>query len=280
MTTYAFHLINMFAERRLGGNPVVVFTCDEMPDEATRQALAFQMGVAETVFTTYDNKRVHIHSPQFALPYSTQALLASAEATHPNETGLAAQAFETAQGETWLLRQADRWWSQITTPHTRQTQHSVTDIAVAMGLTASDIVGTPLFVDCALEQLIIQVRSQQAVLQACPQPQALARLAESSKNLPQAAVWCSDGDLITMRFFSCDAFNVYEDFGSGTGAANVAGWMLASGQNPPFSLRIEQGHSIQRLVTRLSVILVEVDAQRAIRVGGSAFRVGGGSIEL
>jgi trans-2,3-dihydro-3-hydroxyanthranilate isomerase len=280
MTPYPFHLINTFAERRLSGNPIVVFTTEEMPDEATRQTLAFQMGVAETAFIAENDKHVHVHSTQYALPFSVQAMLATAEAAHPNETGLAAQAFKTNQGETWLLRQGDRWWSQLATAHTRPAQHSNLDIASALGIAATDIVGTPLFVDCGLEQLIVQVRSQQSVLQANPQVHSLARLAESSKNLPQAAVWSNDGDHITLRFFSCDAFQIYEDFGAGTGAANIAGWMMASGQSAPFSLRIEQGLTIQRLISRLSVIHVEVDAQRNIRVGGNTHRVGGGVIEL
>ncbi|WP_293933815.1 PhzF family phenazine biosynthesis protein [Iodobacter sp.] len=280
MTSYPFHLINMFAERRLGGNPVVVFTTAEMPDEQTRQTLAYQMAVAETAFISDDDTLVHVHSPQYALPFSCQALLSTAEATHPNEIGLAAQVFKTHLGEAWLLRQADRWWSQMSTPHTRQSIHSVLEIAEALALNPKDIVGRPLFVDCGLEQLIVQVKSQQSVLQANPQPQGLAKLAESSKNLPQAAVWCRDDNQITLRFFSCDAFTVYEDFGSGTGAANIAGWLLASGQSAPFSLRIEQGHTIHRLVSRLSVILVEVDENRVIRVGGNAHRVGGGVIEL
>jgi trans-2,3-dihydro-3-hydroxyanthranilate isomerase len=280
MTRYPFHLINTFAERRLSGNPIVVFTTEEMPDEATRQTLAFQMGVAETAFIAQTDTHVYVHSPQYALPFSVQAMLATAEATHPNETGLAAQAFKTNSGETWLLRQGDRWWSQLAAPHTRPSQHSAVEIAAALGISPSDIVGTPLFVDCGLEQLIVKVRSQQAVLQVSPKAAALEKLATSSKNLPQVAVWCTDNDLITLRFFSCDAFSVFEDFGAGTAAANIAGWMMASGQSAPFSLRIEQGHSIQRLVTRLSVLLVEVDAQRMIRVGGNTHRVGGGELEF
>ncbi|AMC35605.1 PhzF family phenazine biosynthesis protein [Janthinobacterium sp. B9-8] len=280
MTLYPFHLINTFAERRLSGNPIVVFTPDEMPDEQTRQTLAFQMGVAETAFIAQTGTQVHVHSTQHALPFSVQAMLATAEATHPNESGLAAQAFKTNHGETWLLRQNERWWSQLATAHTRPAQHSNAEIAMTLGIAAGDIVGAPLFVDCGLEQLIVQVRSQQAVLQTSPQAASLAKLAESSKNLPQVAVWSNDGDHITLRFFSCDAFHVYEDFGAGTGAANIAGWLMASGQSAPFTLRIEQGLTIHRLISRLSVIHVDVDAQRNIRVGGNTHRVGGGTLEL
>ena len=68
MTSYAFRIVNVFAEERLGGNPLAVFEDGRGLDDATMQALALQFNLSETTFilpSTEARARVRIFTPSF-----------------------------------------------------------------------------------------------------------------------------------------------------------------------------------------------------------------------
>jgi predicted PhzF superfamily epimerase YddE/YHI9 len=50
MHDYAFRIVNVFAEERLGGNPLAVVEDGRALDDATMQAIALQFNLSETTF--------------------------------------------------------------------------------------------------------------------------------------------------------------------------------------------------------------------------------------
>ncbi|GAA5783690.1 PhzF family phenazine biosynthesis protein [Chitiniphilus shinanonensis] len=274
-----FHHLNVFGERRTGGGGVVVCETPEFPDARTMQALAYQLQAPETVFLDVAHRRLRVYTPQYEQPFSGQALLAAA-ASYAQLTGeRGPQLFYGTHGDTRVWPHDDLWWFHSRPAAARPSGVDVATLAAGLGLQAQDVAGVPRFINAGMDILLVETRSRQSVLQATPDPALLAQYAQAPGQVSAAAVWCRDGDLATLRVFNSDQFNLYEEFGSGTAAAAIGGWMLNQGGKPPLSLKLEQGHTIHRLVTRLSVLHLHVDDARHVRVGGKVWRVGGGEIE-
>ena len=66
MPTYAFRIVNVFAETPLGGNPLAVFEDARGIDDTTMQALALQFNLSETTFIlpsdARDGARADLHA--------------------------------------------------------------------------------------------------------------------------------------------------------------------------------------------------------------------------
>ena len=81
MSSYAFRIVNVFAEERLGGNPLAVFEDAGGLDEASMQALALQFNLSETTFILPSAKasaRVRIFTPTFEMPFAGHPTLGTA----------------------------------------------------------------------------------------------------------------------------------------------------------------------------------------------------------
>jgi PhzF family phenazine biosynthesis protein len=163
---------------------------------------------------------------------------------------------------------------------TRPCDRGHLEVAQALDISAKDIINPILFVDSGLEQLMIQVRSRQSVLQAKPHPALLTHCLASPKSLVQATIWSLEHELVTLRCFNATPFQISEDFGSGIAAANIASYLIATGAKTPLNFKIEQGHTIQKLISRLSIINVKVDLQLQVHVSGKVNYLGKGIIEL
>ncbi|MBM3117611.1 PhzF family phenazine biosynthesis protein [Jeongeupia naejangsanensis] len=276
---YEFFLINGFAERRASGAPVAVFLVDTLPDDAVMRQLAYQLNQSESVFVTRDAGAIRCVTPQFTLPFSGLAQLAAAAVLH-RETGRCPESLPGRYGPIQLSYDEHAYWFRAWANRTQPAAAGTMEIASALSVDARDIAAPALMIDTGLAQLMVPLRSRQAVLQAAPHPALLAQLAANGQHIAQLALWHRDGDIAMLRFFSSDSFNVYEDFGAGSAVANLGGWLLATGGEQPCRLKVEQGHTIHRPNTRLSVLHLQIGADRAIGVGGRVWIVGEGRVEL
>src|SRR5574338_361360 len=81
MPTYAFRIVNVFAESTLAGNPLAVVEDARGLDDATMQALALQFNLSETTFVLPSEKataRVRIFTPTFEMPFAGHPTLGTA----------------------------------------------------------------------------------------------------------------------------------------------------------------------------------------------------------
>src|SRR5215470_6641958 len=81
MATYAFRIVNVFAESRLGGNPLAVIEDARGLDDATMQALALQFNLSETTFVFPSERasaHVRIFTPTFEMPFAGHPTLGTA----------------------------------------------------------------------------------------------------------------------------------------------------------------------------------------------------------
>jgi PhzF family phenazine biosynthesis protein len=284
MSSYAFRILNVFAETRLGGNPLAVFEDARGLDDATMQALALQFNLSETTFilpSTVASARVRIFTPTFEMPFAGHPTLGTAHVVRSLKNAGDAVTLEMLAGTIGVRASGDEWTLAAKAPRTRPVAASRQDLAAMLGMEVSDLGAEPLWVDTGSEQLVIPLASADAVRRTAPRADLIAR--HASLKLPDggarsmAYVWAKSGEQrILARFFFSKYGAIAEDPGTGSACANLGGWLVATGAERPCSFTIDQGEAAGRRC-RLGL---EVDAEGAIFVSGRVIELGRGTIEL
>ncbi|MGE5142368.1 MAG: PhzF family phenazine biosynthesis protein [Acidobacteriota bacterium] len=283
MKSYAFRIVNVFAEERLGGNPLAVFEDARGLDEAAMQALALQFNLSETTFilpSEAATARVRIFTPTFEMPFAGHPTLGTAHVVRSLE-GASEITLEMRTGVIPVRATGDRWTLRANTPRTRTVAASREEFAAMLGLEARDIGANPLWVDTGSEQLIVPVTSVAAVRRARPEAELMTRHATvalaGAASRSMAYIWTEvapNGALA--RFFFLKQGSVVEDPGTGSACANLGGWLIATGAALPREIVIAQGEAVGR-PCRLGL---SVDAGKRVFVSGRVIELGRGTIEL
>lgn len=285
MPTYAFRLVNVFAESTFGGNPLCVFEDARGMDEATMQALALQFNLSETTFllpSTEADAAVRIFTPGAEMRFAGHPTLGTAHVLRALR-GADSLRLALKAGMVPVHAQGDRW--TLTAPHAGQPRTApagLPDAAVAslLGLDAADLAGPPLWVDTGADQLLVPLRHAEAVRRACPDSSRLEAWPQSSLGRRSAYLFAFDeqrrGSVLARYFFARQGGGVAEDPGTGSACANLGGWLLATGRALPAAYTIEQGEAVGR-PCRLQL---QVGRDGAIQVGGRVIEIGRGTVTL
>jgi trans-2,3-dihydro-3-hydroxyanthranilate isomerase len=281
MRELKFHLINVFAEAPLLGNPLCVFEDGSGLTDEEMQALALQFNLSETTFilpSKTATKRMRIFTPSFEMPFAGHPTLGTSHVVRMLSGGGDTLTLETKAGIVPVSAEGDRWTLQIPNPpQTRAFTSTRAELAAALGIGEQDIVGDPLYVDTGSEQFVVPLASRDAVMRAAPDARAIERLVLTKGQRYLAYVFALDGaGKVVSRFFFPANGSLIEDPGTGSACANLGGYLLAQGRAAPFTLTIDQG---ERTGRRCALTLT-VDAQSRIHVGGRCVRIGGGTILL
>ena len=284
MTTYAFHIVNVFAESKLEGNPLAVFEDGRGLDDATMQSLALQFNLSETTFilpSTKATAHVRIFTPTFELPFAGHPTLGTAHVVRTVKQAGDAVTLEMKAGIIPVRAKGDEWTLSANAPRTRPVAASRQELAAMLGLAAGDLGAEPLWVDTGTEQLVIPLASADAVRRTAPRVDLLAR--HGSIPLPGGAtrtmayVWSADGaGRVLARFFFSKQGAIAEDPGTGSACANLGGWLIATHAQLPYSAVVDQGEAVGR-PCRLGLA---VNAAGAISVSGRVIELGRGTIDL
>jgi trans-2,3-dihydro-3-hydroxyanthranilate isomerase len=283
MTRYAFRIVNVFAEERLGGNPLAVFEDGSGLDDATMQALALQFNLSETTFilpSTEARARVRIFTPSFEMPFAGHPTLGTAHVVRALSRG-DELTLEMRAGVIPVRAAGDRWTLEANAPRTRPITASRAELAAMLSLDPVDLGAEPLWVDTGSEQLVIPLASVAAVRRCQPKADLIAKY--GSVTLPNggsrsmAYVWAEVApNGAVARFFFSKHGAIAEDPGTGSACANLGGWLVATGATRPQSLSIAQGEAVGRRC-RLGL---HVDETGRIFVSGRVIELGRGTIEL
>ena len=284
MATYAFRILNVFAESKLGGNPLAVFEDGRGLDDATMQSLALQFNLSETTFilpSTKASAHVRIFTPTFEMPFAGHPTLGTAHVVRSVKHSGDAVTLEMKAGIIPVRAAGDKWTLSANAPRTRPVEASSQDLAAMLGLEASDLGAEPLWVDTGSEQLVIPLASADAVRRTKARGELVLRHA----NIPlpgggvraMAYVWAGNGTgRVLARFFFMKLGVVVEDPGTGSACANLGGWLVATKARLPYSVVVDQGEAVGR-PCRLGLT---VDATGAISVSGRVIELGRGTIDL
>jgi trans-2,3-dihydro-3-hydroxyanthranilate isomerase len=280
-TNRAFRLINVFTHEAqpLSGNPLCVFEDGAGIDSPTLQALARQFNLSETTFilpSSRGNAAVRIFTPSYEMPFAGHPTLGTAHVCRALGLGGDALRLDMQAGLIEVTAQNDRWTLTAPSSTFREVDVPRAVLAAALGLAESDIGERPLWVKAGKEQLIVPLRSLDAVRRATPQPNGFAAI-RSEDGISMAYVFAERGPGATLaRFFFPSGTAMLEDPATGSATANFGGWWLAMQRPLPARIEISQGE----LVARPSLLYLEVTENRRIRVGGDVIEIGRGSLSL
>ena len=142
MAHYAFRILNVFAEERLGGNALAVFEDGHGLDDATIQALALQFNLSETTFILPSDSatvRVRIFTPTFEMPFAGHPTLGSAHVVRALKESGDAVTLEMTAGIVPVTAAGDDWTLQAKAPRTRPVAATRDELASMLGLTPADV---------------------------------------------------------------------------------------------------------------------------------------------
>jgi len=286
MPSYAYRILNVFAESTFGGNPLCVFEDGRGLDDATMQALALQFNLSETTFilpSDAANAHVRIFTPGYEMVFAGHPTLGTAHVVRDlAQTGdrltlefKAGVVPVTAQGDVWTFTAPHRGQ-----PRTRPAGMPDADVAALLGLEESDLLASPMWVDTGTEQFLVPVKTVEAVRRAQPDGARMDSWPDSQQGRKNAYVFAFDSagpDRVLSRyFFFKPGGGVAEDPGTGSACANLGGWLVASGHALPAEYEVDQGEAVGRPCR----LRLAVGGSGDIRVGGRVVELGRGTINL
>ena len=296
-----FVTVDVFAERRFGGNPLAVIVDGRGVTTAQMQAVAAEFNLAETTFVLPPQHPAHtaavrIFTPRAELPFAghpnigTAFVLASRGQSHGRNVG-EPLLFEEKAGlvRLDLMRDGSALvGARLTPPQplTRGADVAPDIVASACALAAADIETAnhaPCIASCGIPLVFAELKSRAALAKARPRPEVFAEHLRMDKTTG-VLIYVADaggGFDYQVRMFA-PLYGVPED--PATGSANVALVGLLASLRPErdltLKLRISQGVDMGR------PSLLEAAAEKkngkieTLSIGGRCVIMMRGSVEV
>jgi trans-2,3-dihydro-3-hydroxyanthranilate isomerase len=281
MSRHRFHLVNVFASSTLSGNALCVFEDGSVLTDEQMQALALQFNLSETTFlfpSTVATARVRIFTPSFEMPFAGHPTLGSAHVVRMLRPDAGdAVTLEMQAGTIPVAAAGDVWTLQARPPRVRPAEATRPEIAAMLGLQESDLGADMMWVDTGSEQLVVPLRSPEAVARCRVDAALLAKHGSNARRDGLAYVWAREHDAaLVARFFFLKNGSLVEDPGTGSACANLGGWLVATGAPLPTTLCIRQGEHTGRACH----LGLRVDAEKRIYVTGNVIAIATGEVTL
>ncbi len=161
-------------------------------------------------------------------------------------------------------------------PRVREVSATVEQLASMLGLTGAEVGDGPLWVNTGVEQLIVPIRTVEALQRARADPQLLRDYGRSGLGESLVYLWTPTGpDTVEARLFFTQGAGVVEDPATGSACANLGGWFHHRGERGLHRV-IRQGDT----VLRPSQLFLDVRSDGAIEVGGAVYDLGAGTMRF
>ncbi len=300
----ALHTLDVFTDRRFGGNPLAVILDADALSQDEMQAIARELNLSETVFVLKPENPAHsakirIFTPGRELPFAghptigTAILLAEVRTPVVNGERDAIIALEQAIGIVRVgvrLRAGAAAFAEFDAPKLPQmggTPMARDRIADALGLLPREIGfenHNALYINAGNKFAYVPVPSLEVI--------AKARVngASFAATFPEAHVdgaylytrqCVRKGSAFHARMFA-PQLGVSEDPATGSAAVGFAGVVASFDDLPEGAHKraIEQGHEMGRPSTIVLTLIVKGGKLDTVRIGGNAVRMVEGTIEI
>jgi trans-2,3-dihydro-3-hydroxyanthranilate isomerase len=296
-----FVTVDVFTDRRFGGNPLAVIPNAEDLTTAQMQAIANEFNLSETTFVLPPTDRTHTAEVRIFTPYYEMPF-----AGHPNVgTGFVVATSGTAYGRAVgnpiifeekaglvpieVLREGSAIiGARLTAPRklVRGAEIATEAVAAACSLAAGDIETVhhaPCTASCGTPFIFAEVKSRDALTKAAPRRDVFAQHfpVDGATGIHLYLRDRNDGIDIRSRMFA-PLHGVPED--PATGSANVAlvGILASLRAEPDLSLRIAIAQGVE--MGRPSLLEAEADKRGGevveTRIGGRCIPVMSGRIDV
>jgi len=290
MADYEYCTVDVFTDRRFGGNPLAVFPAAAGLDTATMQALAAEMNYSETSFVLppadpANTAQVRIFNRTAEMPF----------AGHPNvgtayvlaQLGLATGPilrFEEIAGLV-EVRLAGDMGADIDAPQPLSLKGELpaADIAACLSLPTETIIlaeHPPIRATVGVDFVIVAVEPD-ALSRAAPDIAAYRRLADARPELEgrlSIFLYALDGSGVRARMFAPLA-GTWEDAATGSANATLAALRLSLSGEETLAYEAVQGVEMGR-ESRLSLRAWRADDGVRASVGGRCVSVFRGTVSL
>jgi trans-2,3-dihydro-3-hydroxyanthranilate isomerase len=295
--------LDVFTDRRFGGNPLAVLPDARAIPEETLQRIAVEFNYSETAFVfppddPKHTRRVRIFTPRAEIPFAGHPTVGTAFALAalgeiPLDGAEARVVLEEGVGPVSVLIRAERGrpvFSQLSVaklPEAGPPPPEPLLLAELLSLRETDLAAgsnVPQALSCGLPFLFVPLRDRDAVRRARIRPDLWERELASYWS-PDIMVFSRDperpGAHVRARAF-CPGMNVPEDPATGSACAALGGYLAQRERSANGVLRyvVEQGVEMGRP----SVLELEVEKSdgkiSAVRVGGQSVMVTQGTIEI
>lgn len=284
---HAYHVVDVFAESRLAGNPLtVVLDAGDLP-VAEMQALARETNHSETTFVvasapTNGAWPVRIFTPAVEIPFAGHPTLGTAAVLARELGAKVPLALDLAVGRVPVTQEQDLWW--MTQPEAEFLNYAQPAfVARALNLTMSDLDARfmPQAVSTGIPFLIVPVETLDALERARFE---LSRLRELMPRVGAEAVYAfargSRGGSAALhaRSFTA-AFGIPEDPATGSAAGALAAFLSHHRYfgDARVDCAVEQGLEIGR-PSKLHLRAQTEGPRTRVRVGGRVVPVARGQI--
>ena len=288
MPTYPYETVDVFTDRRFGGNQLAVFTDARGMSDAEMQALAAEMNYSETTFVLppsdpANTARVRIFHRTAEMPFAGHPNVGTAcvLAAHGRDRdGLLL--FEEMAGlvEVKVTRDGEGRVTGATIAAPQPLSLGLTlpvdAIAACVGLAPEDIVvgrHQPQQATVGVKFVLVEIKSE-ALARAAPDVNAYRRLAQANPVLEgrlSLFFYAWDGDNARARMFAPLA-GTWEDPATGSASATLAALTLSLGSEEAVAFEITQGVEMGR-PSLLHVAARRVDGEIRATVGGGCVPV-------
>ena len=302
MAAYEFVTVDVFTDRRFGGNPLAVFPDAEGLNEAAMQALANEFNLSETAFVLppedpQHHARVRIFTPRAELPF----------AGHPNvgtafvlagrwENPVEHFTFEEGAGlvRVHILRddKGAPTGARLSAPHSLALGLGLPTEVVAecAGLAPADIatgLHEPLEASVGLPFFIAEVTDEATLTRANPDIAAFRaaakRFSDAPAQFPLLLYARRNGDALRLRSrMFAPLAGVLEDPATGSANAALAALLtsLAPGDDLHLEFEIEQGIELGRPSRLFASARKTADGPVTATIGGGCVPVMRGVADL
>ncbi len=299
-----FHTLDVFTDRRFGGNPLAVVHDADGLDTAKMQTIAREFSLSETVFIQIpDNPshtaKIRIFTPGAELPFAghptvgTAALLA--ELRNPGSTG-DREALVVLEEKIGLVRVGVKFrngqaaFAEFDAPKLpeRLDDPSSKDIlSAALGLMPSEIGfqnHRPSAYSAGVPFSFVPVASLDAIAKVTVQPQYWGQ-AFSGAAPGSVFVYCRETQHAASSFHArmfAPHHGIGEDPATGSAAAAFAGvvHLFDAPRDGTHKRVIEQGFEMGRPSLITLSLVANAGKLTTVRIGGHAVRVSEGTIEV
>lgn len=259
-----------------GGNPAGVVVADALPDAATMQRVAREVGFSETAFAARagDAWQVRYYSPEAEIPFCGHATIALAAAL-AMQTGESRFRMQLAHDaiEVEGTRLSDRTGeAAFVSPPSRSRAATEEELAAALelfGLDRSDLQQgfTPAVIHAGADHIFLPIARRE-------------RLAAMAYDFARGQALARERGWVTMLlahaqsptlFHARNAFaygGVYEDPATGAAAAALAGYLRAQGYAGGTRIEVHQGDDMGTPCRLQATTPQEVGGR--VRVSGTA----------
>ncbi|MGQ5523876.1 PhzF family phenazine biosynthesis protein [Chitinimonas sp. PSY-7] len=276
MPAIRYQILNVFAETTFGGNPLAVIEDASALSDQEMQMVARQFNLSETTFLLPSDcatAKVRIFTPGYEMPFAGHPTLGTAHVVRQLRECGDEITLEMQAGIIPVHANGDRWTLTANSPEHRPMSASTIELAAMLGLPEKAIGGPALWVSCGNEQAMIPLASPEYVHACKPDDELMRRYSVNNTGKPKAYVFARTDKGFESRFFWTPDTGIAEDPGTGSAAANLGGYWLATEGQTPLDATILQGTTMGRP----NVLTLKVEAGR-IHVGGRVQVLGGGEL--